>query len=88
MQRISSSLRNKIIHTDTRIKLVEKLQHQSECTKIAHRRSLAIFTADSRIAGSSAVGINLVPFDRRENRRSLAIFDRKRIAHLGALKFS
>ena len=60
----------------------------AECTKIAHRRSLAIFTADSGIAGNSAVGIHFVPFNRRENRRSLAIFDRKEIAHLGALKIA
>ena len=58
----------------------------TECTKIAHRRSLAIFAADSGIAGNSAVGIKFVPFNRRENRRSLAIFFAKEIAHLGALK--
>ena len=29
--------------------------------------------------------INFAPLNRRENRRSLAIFDRKEIAHLGAL---
>ena len=60
---------------------------EPECTKIAHRRSLAIkfFTADSGIAGNSAVGIKFVPFNRRENRRSLAIFFAEEIAHLGAL---
>ena len=60
----------------------------AECTKIAHRRSLAIFAADSGIAGNSAVGIKIVPFNRRENRRSLAIFFAKEIAHLGALKIA
>ena len=60
----------------------------AECTKIAHRRSLAIFTADSGIAGNSAVGIKFVPFNRRENRRSLAIFFAEEIAHLGALKIA
>ena len=60
----------------------------SECTKIAHRRSLAIFAADSGIAGNSAMGIKFVPFNRRENRRSLAIFFAKEIAHLGALKIA
>ena len=60
----------------------------SECTKIAHRRSLAIFAADSGIAGNSAVGIKFVPFNRRENRRSLAIFFAEEIAHAGALKIA
>ena len=61
---------------------------RSECTKIAHRRSLAIFAADSGIAGNSAVGIKFVPFNCRENRRSLAIFFAKEIANLGALKIA
>ena len=60
----------------------------AECTKIAHRRSLAIFAADSGIAGNSAVGIKFVPFNRRENRRSLAIFFAEEIAHVGALKIA
>ena len=60
----------------------------AECTTIAHRRSLAIFAADSGIAGNSAVGIKIVPFNRRENRRSLAIFFAEEIAHLGALKIA
>ena len=59
-----------------------------ECTKIAHRRSLAIFAADSGIAGDSAVGIKFVPFNHRENRRSLAIVFAEEIAHLGALKIA
>ena len=61
---------------------------EAECTKIAHRRSLAIFAADSGIAGNSAVGIKSVPFNRRENRRLLAIFFAEEIAHLGALKIA
>ena len=61
---------------------------KTECAKIAHRRSLAIFAADSGIAGNSAVGIKFVPFNRRENRRSLAIFFAEEIAHLGALKIA
>ena len=62
----------------------------TECTKIAHRRSLAIFAADSDsgIAGNSAVGIKFVPFNRRENRRSLAIFFAEQIAPLGASKIA
>ena len=60
----------------------------SECTKIAHCRSLAIFAADSGIAGNSAVGIKFVPFNRRENRRSLTIFFAEQIAPLGALKIA
>ena len=59
---------------------------RTECAKIAHRESLVIFTADSGIATNSAMGINFVPFNRRENRRSLANFDHKEIAHLGALE--
>ena len=46
----------------------------SECTKIAHRHSLAIFAAG--IARNSAVGIIFAHFHRNKNRRSLAIFDR------------
>ena len=65
---------------------VRGLESNPECTKIAHHRSLAIFTADSGIAGNSAMGICFAPFNRRENRRSLAIFDREEIVHLGALK--
>ena len=41
-----------------------------------------LFTADSDIAGNSAVGISFV----REDRHSLAIFDRKDIAHVGPSK--
>ena len=52
------------------------------------RRSLAIFAADSGIAVNSAVGMKFVPFNRRENRRSLAIFFAEEIAHLGALKIA
>ena len=62
--------------------------HDRNRNKIAHRRSLAIFAADLSIAGNSAVGIKFVPFNRRENRRSLAIFFAKEIAHLGALKIA
>ena len=65
--------------------LQELFQSGAECTKIAHRRSLAIFAADSGIAGNSAMGIKFVPFNRIENRRSLAIFFAEEIAHLGAL---
>ena len=66
------------------------IQWGAECTKIAHRRSLAIFAADSGIAGNSAVGIKFVPSNRRENRRSLALFFffAEEIAHLGALKIA
>ena len=57
---------------------------QAECTKIAHRHSLAIFTADSGIPGIPAVGMSFACCNRIENRRSLATFDRKEISHLGA----
>ena len=57
-----------------------------ECTKIAHRRSLAIFTADEGIAGNSAARTIFTHFIRRRNRTSLAIFFAEEIAHLGASK--
>ena len=57
-----------------------------ECTKIAHRNSLAIFTADEGIAGNSATRIIFTRFHRRTNRSSLAIFFASEIAHLGASK--
>ena len=56
----------------------------TECTKLAHRRSLAIFTADQGIAGNSAARIIFTRFHRRKNRGSLAIFFAEEIAHLGA----
>ena len=34
------------------------------------------------------MGTKFVPFNRRENRRSLAIFFAEEIAHLGALKIA
>ena len=46
----------------------------SQCTKIAHRRSLAIFTADKGIARNSAARVIFTRFHRRKNRGSLAIF--------------
>ena len=55
-------------------------------TKIAHRRSLAIFTADEGIARNSATRIIFTRFHRRKNRGSLAIFFAEEIAHLGASK--
>ena len=58
----------------------------AECTKIAHRHSLATFTADEGIAGSSAARIIFTRFHRRKNRGSLAIFFAEEIAHLGASK--
>ena len=67
---------------------MRKFAGQPECTKIAHRRSLAIFAADSGIAENSAVGIKFAPFSRRENRRSLAIFFAEEIAYLGALNIA
>ena len=57
-----------------------------ECTKIAHRRSLAIFTADKGIAGNSAARTIFTHFLRRRNRGSLATFFAEEIAHLGASK--
>ena len=60
----------------------------AECTKIAYRRSLAIFTADEGIAGNSAARTIFTHFLRRRNRGSLAIFFAEEIAHLRALKKS
>ena len=59
---------------------------RAECTKIAHRCSLAIFTADESIAGNSAVRIIFARFHRRKHRGSLAIFFAEVIAHLVASK--
>ena len=42
-----------------------------------------IFTADLGIAGTPAMGISFARLNCRENRHSLAIFDRKEIAPLG-----
>ena len=60
----------------------------TECTKVAHRRSLANFkfTADESIAGNSAARIIFTRFHRRKNRGSLAIFFAEEIAHLRGLK--
>ena len=55
-----------------------------ECTKIARRRSLAIFAADEGIAANSAARATFTPFHRRQNRGSLATFFAEEIAHLGA----
>ena len=57
-----------------------------ECTKIAHRRSLAIFTVDEGIARNSAARITFTRFHRRKNRGSLAIFFAEQIAYPGASK--
>ena len=59
---------------------------EPECTKIAHRRSLAIFTADEGIAGNSAARTIFTHFLRRRNRGSPAVFFAEEIAHLGASK--
>ena len=59
---------------------------RTECTKIAHRHSLAILTADDGIAGNSAARIIFTRFHRRNNRGSLAILFAEEIAHLGASK--
>ena len=62
------------------------LEWKTECTKIAHRRSLAIFTADEGIAGNSAARTIFTHCLRRRNRGSLAIFFAEEITHLGASK--
>ena len=63
-----------------------KDKSRSECTKIAHRCSLAIFTADEGIARKSTARAIFTHFLRRKNRGSLAIFFAEEIAHLGASK--
>ena len=57
----------------------------AECTKIARRRSLAIFIADEGIARNSATSI-LTHSLRRRNRGSLANFLAEEITHLGVSK--
>ena len=59
---------------------------EAECTKIAHRRSLAILVADEGIARNSAARIIFTRFHRRKNPGSPAIFFAEEIAHLGASK--
>ena len=59
-----------------------------ECTKIAHRRSLAIFTADEVVAGNSAARTSFTHFLRRRNRGSLAIVFAEEIAQLAASKIA
>ena len=59
-----------------------------ECTQIAHRRSLAISTADKGIAGNSAARTIFTHFLRRRNRGSLAIFFAEEIASWGLKKIA
>ena len=59
---------------------------EPECTKIMHRRSLAIFIADEGIAGNSAARTNFTHFLRRRNLGLLAIVFADEIAHLGVPK--
>ena len=40
------------------------------------------------LQGTSAVGISFTHFNRRENRRPLAIFGCKEVSHLGALNIA
>ena len=65
---------------------IRKIHSSPECTKIAHRLSLAIFAADEGIAGNSTARTIFTHFIRRRNRGSLAIFFAEEIAHLGASK--
>ena len=65
---------------------ISTMMASSECTKIAYRRLLAIFTADEGIARNSAMRTIFTHFLRRRNRGSLAIFFAEDIAHLGASK--
>ena len=48
-----------------------------ECTKIAHRRSLAIFSADEGIAGNPAARVIFTRFHRRKNSRFASDFLRR-----------
>ena len=66
-------------------KVKESPESQTECIKIVHRHSLAIFTADSGI-GDSRNKISLVCSIRREHRRSLAIWIARKSHILGPKK--
>ena len=58
-----------------------------ECTKNAHRRLRAILHRRPQVSqGISAAGISFGRLHRRAYRRSLAMFDRKEIAHPMGLK--
>ena len=54
-----------------------KTYHGAECTKIAHRRSLAIFTADRGIAGNSATRIIFYPVSSQKKSRFASDFLRR-----------
>ena len=54
-----------------------------ECTQIAHRRSLAIFHRRLEYRREFCSGHQLCPLNRRKNRHSLTISDRKEIVHHG-----
>ena len=81
-----SALGSFAAHLHTARICLKYLTSRAECTKIVHRRSLPIFTADEGISGKSAVRIIFTRFHRRKNRGSLAIFFAEEIAHLGASK--
>ena len=66
--------------------MFETVLSETECTKIEHRCSLAIFTADESIPRNSAARIIFTRFHRRRNRGSLAIFFAEEKAHLEASK--
>ena len=57
----------------------------AECTKIAHRRSLAIFTADEGIGGNSAARANFTHFFAEE---ILAILSQRKSRILGPHKIT
>ena len=59
------------------------VEFETGCTKIAHHHSLVFFTVSSGKARIPAVGSVFACLNRRGNRRSLAIFDRKEIASWG-----
>ena len=56
---------------------VQTISFSSECTKIAHRRSLAIFTADEGIARNSAARTIFTPFSSQKESRFASDFLRR-----------
>ena len=55
----------------------QRIAFQTECTKIAHRRLLAIFTADEGIVRNSAARIIFTCFHRRKKSRFASGFLRR-----------
>ena len=68
--------------------LQEQLPSAIECTNIAHRPALAIFTADEGIARNSAARTIFTHFLSQKKLRFASDFFAEEIAHLGPRKIA